>query len=57
MKLTLILLTRKECSMRVISKVEAGTFIADLICGTVVMLCVAGAVAVTCIIIEVIEKL
>ena len=57
MKLTLILLTRKECSMRVISKVEAGTFIADLICGTVVMLCVAGAVAVTCIIIEVIGKL
>lgn len=43
--------------MRVISKVEAGTLIADLICGAVVMMCVAGAGAITCIVIQVIEKL
>ena len=43
--------------MRVITKVEAGTLIADLICGAVVMACVVGAVSVTCIIIEVIGKL
>lgn len=43
--------------MKIISKIEAGTLVADVICGTVVMLCVAGAVAFVSVVIQVIEKL
>ncbi len=39
------------------SKIQAGTLVADVICGTVVMLCVAGAVAFVSVVIQVIEKL
>ena len=39
------------------TKIQAGTLIADIICGSIVMCCVAGAVAVVSVVITVIEKL
>ena len=39
------------------SKIKAGTLVADIICGAVVMTCVAGAVAFVSVVIQVIEKL
>lgn len=39
------------------SKVQAGTLLADIICGSIVMACVAGAVAFVCVVIQAIERL